>query len=158
VLSLVVGRTSFCCLFSIPLGLCRIAIGRTGTSSEHVDQHIMVLPSTEAKRQWLIEMLPVLAPLGRCIVFVATRDGCDELSKAMQISPIFANGESVIVSIHGDKDQSDRNAAISRFKKKPRAVIIATDVVSMKRCVFFANQCWQVLIFAIAFYNDVSSL
>jgi superfamily II DNA/RNA helicase len=118
----------------------------------------MVLPSTEAKRQWLIEMLPVLAPLGRCIVFVATRDGCDELSNAMQFSPIFANGESVIVSIHGDKDQSDRNAAISRFKKKPRAVIIATDVVSMKRCVFFANQCWQVLIFAIAFYNDVSSL
>ena len=108
----------------------RIAIGRTGTSSEHVDQHIMVLPSLEAKRQWLIEMLPILAPLGRAIVFVATRDSCDELSAAVQRTPVFLNGQCVIVSIHGDKDQSDRNAAISQFKKNQQAVMIATDVVS----------------------------
>lgn len=108
----------------------RIAIGRTGTSSEHVDQHIMVLPSVEAKRQWLIEMLPILAPLGRVIVFVSTRDSCDELSTALMRSPAFIDGQSVIVSIHGDKDQGDRNAAISRFKKNQQAVMIATDVVS----------------------------
>lgn len=91
----------------------------------------MVLPSIEAKRQWLVEMLPILAPLGRAIVFVATRDGCDELSTALQRTSMFSeNGESIIVSIHGDKDQSDRNAAISRFKKNSRAVMIATDVVS----------------------------
>lgn len=111
----------------------RIAIGRTGTSSEHVDQHIMVLPSTMAKQQWLVEMLPVLSPLGRCIVFVATRESCDSLSVAVQNSQLLAinNGELVIVSIHGDKGQSDRNAAISQFKKNNNAVMIATDVVSM---------------------------
>lgn len=92
----------------------------------------MVLPSIEAKRQWLVEMLPVLAPLGRAIVFVATRDSCDELSAAVQRSQMFSNGQSAIVSIHGDKDQSDRNAAISQFKKNEQAVMIATDVVSIE--------------------------
>eukprot|EP00804_Cyclotella_cryptica_P008392 CCRYP_003913-RA/>CCRYP_003913-RA protein AED:0.14 eAED:0.14 QI:626/1/0.75/1/1/1/4/0/674 len=108
----------------------RIAIGRTGSSSEHVDQHVMVLPSAEAKRHWLVEMLPILAPLGRCIVFVATRADCDLLTSAMENSPAFRSGESIIVSIHGDKDQSDRNSAISQFKKNPNAVMIATDVAS----------------------------
>jgi ATP-dependent RNA helicase DDX42 len=116
-------------LFAV-VSLCRIAIGRTGSSSEHVDQHVMVLPSTEAKRQWLVEMLPVLAPLGRCIVFVATRADCDLLSSAVESSPVFRTGDFIIVSIHGDKDQSERNAAIAQFKKSPHAVMIATDVAS----------------------------
>ena len=108
----------------------RIAVGRTGTSSEHVDQHIMVLPSIAAKRQWLVEMLPILSPIGRCIVFVATKDLCDELSSTLNNNNGNDGSSAVIVSIHGDKDQSDRNAAISIFKKNPNAVMIATDVAS----------------------------
>lgn len=75
-------------------------------------------------------MIPVLSPLGRCIVFVATRADCDVLTSAVENSPAFRAGESTIVSIHGDKDQSDRNAAISQFKKSPNSVMIATDVAS----------------------------
>lgn len=33
-----------------------IAVGRTGTSSEHVDQHVYVLPSQEAKIVWLVSI------------------------------------------------------------------------------------------------------
>lgn len=133
---MIIGRTSFCRLVSIYIFrfFIRIAVGRTGTSSEHVDQHIMVLPSIAAKRQWLMEMLPILSPLGRCIVFVATKDLCDELSTALHNSSTLPNNNDnlspVIVSIHGDKDQSDRNAAISIFKKNQNAVMIATDVAS----------------------------
>ncbi|KAL7544287.1 hypothetical protein ACHAWF_007671 [Thalassiosira exigua] len=112
----------------------RIAIGRTGASSEHVDSHVMVLPSRDAKVQWLLEMLPVLSPLGRCLVFVGTRSDCDVISQMVQQSPPFAGGGSdgttAIVSIHGDKDQRDRNAAISHFKKNPGAVLVATDVAA----------------------------
>lgn len=114
----------------------RIAIGRTGASSEHVDSHVMVLPSRSAKVQWLLEMLPVLSPLGRCLVFVATRADCDELSRTVQSRPPFAEGggggggSAIVVSIHGDKDQRDRNAAISQFKRNANAVLIATDVAA----------------------------
>jgi ATP-dependent RNA helicase DDX42 len=37
---------------------------------------------------------------------------------------------STIVSIHGDKDQRDRNSAISVFKRNSRAILIATDVAA----------------------------
>ena len=46
----------------------RIAVGRTGSSSEHVTQHVLVLPSYQAKKEWMNEMLPILAGLGRMIV------------------------------------------------------------------------------------------
>jgi len=114
----------------------RIAVGRTGASSEHVDSHVMVLPSHSAKVQWLMEMLPVLSPLGRCLVFVATRAECDALAHMVQTSPSFAGGgadggpAAAVVSIHGDKDQRDRNSAISSFKKNSRAVLVATDVAA----------------------------
>ena len=114
----------------------RIAIGRTGASSEHVDQHAMVVPSRDSKIQWLVEMLPILSPLGRCLVFVATRADCDFLAQMIQSSPSFEGGaatatnNTVIVSIHGDKDQRDRNSAIAQFKKQSQAILIATDVAS----------------------------
>ena len=112
----------------------RIAIGRTGASSEHVDQHVMVLPNRSSKIQWLKEMLPVLSPLGRCIVFVASRADCDALTQTI-LQSFAAAGDSTsvsptIVSIHGDKDQRDRNQAISQFKKQSSAILIATDVAS----------------------------
>lgn len=93
----------------------------------------MVLPNRSSKIQWLKEMLPVLTPLGRCIVFVASRADCDDLTQTVLQS--FAAGDSTavsptIVSIHGDKDQRDRNQAISQFKKQSIAILIATDVAS----------------------------
>jgi len=123
---------AFCFRYIFQNARSRIAIGRTGASSEHVDQHVMVLPSRDSKIQWLVEMLPVLSPLGRCLVFVATRADCDILSEMVQSSPSFSGGSrsTVIVSIHGDKNQTDRNSAISQFKKNTQAILIATDVAA----------------------------
>lgn len=125
----------FVALFPFPLSPSprkknRIAVGRTGTSSEHVDSHVMVLPDANAKAQWLLEMLPVLAPIGRCIVFVATRDDCESLSGLLSQSPSIASSSASVMSIHGDKSQGERNSAMSRFKRSPTGVLVATDVAS----------------------------
>jgi len=100
-----------------------------------VEQHVMVLPNRDSKVQWLLEMLPILSPLGRCLVFVATRADCDVLTQSILQSSLFAAGDPsssppTLVSIHGDKDQRERNQAISQFKKHSRAILIATDVAS----------------------------
>lgn len=108
--------------------LTRIAVGRTGASSEHVDSHVMVLPHHEAKVQWLLEMLPHLSPLGRCLIFVARRTDCDVLSQLLEGATACRG--AAIVSIHGDKDQRERNRAISHFKKNAQAVLVATDVAA----------------------------
>lgn len=103
----------------------RIAIGRTGKSSEHVQQHVMVLPSYEKKRAWLLEMLPVLSQVGRTLVFVATRNECEELAQVMR-----QNHSMRIETLHGEKHQSDRNAALRAFSRGELDALIATDVAS----------------------------
>ena len=102
----------------------RIAIGRTGSSSEYVDQHVLVLPSHNSKLTWLVEMLPILAPIGKMIIFVASRADCDAITKHI-------SGTSVSIdSIHGDKHQSDRNAALSALRKGKIRALVATDVAA----------------------------
>ncbi len=59
------------------------------------------------------------------IIFVANKDGADELSFAVSSKLGFPS-----VSLHGDKHQSDRSAALKKFKKGEVGVLIATDVAS----------------------------
>jgi ATP-dependent RNA helicase DDX42 len=97
----------------------------------------MVLPTHSSKVQWLVEMLPVLSPLGRCLIFVSTRAECDNLCRIVEGSCGMSGSggtggdvPSTIVSIHGDKDQRERNSAISVFKRNERSILIATDVAA----------------------------
>ena len=103
----------------------RIAVGRTGQTSLHVQQHVMVVPSIAAKLDWLQQMLPVLCQVGRTLVFCATKEGCEQLAKDLKLP------ENIhCVTLHGDKHQSDRNAALRKFVKQQQVVLIATDVAS----------------------------
>lgn len=105
----------------------RLSVGRTGQASMHVKQHVMVLPSPQAKTEFLLEMLPELAQVGRALVFVATRDGCESLAAAVR----QRHGSSLgIETLHGDKHQSGRNAALRAFASGDTPVLIATDVAA----------------------------
>lgn len=108
----------------------RIAVGRTGMSSEHVSQHLLVLPSYNAKKQWIMEMTPTLANVGRMIVFVSSRADCEELATQMQRHPSIGGAGLLVDSIHGDKHQTDRNAALNALRKGKLAALIATDVAA----------------------------
>ncbi|CAB9511388.1 dependent RNA helicase [Seminavis robusta] len=106
----------------------RIAVGRTGQASLNVQQHVMVLPSVHAKLSWLTQMLPVLAGVGRTLVFCASKVGCEELA-----AKLLGQAGIQCVTLHGDKHQSDRNAALRKFVKQQSEqpiVMIATDVAS----------------------------
>ena len=92
----------------------------------------MVLPNHTAKVQWLVEMVPILTPLGRCLIFVSTRAECDNLCRIVEVNCYHqgVDATTTIVSIHGEKAQHERNSAISKFKKYERSVLIATDVAA----------------------------
>jgi ATP-dependent RNA helicase DDX42 len=106
--------------------LVRISVGTTGRASEHVDQHVVVLPTIRAKEQFVLELLPSLVAVGRTLIFVATRDGCEHLATTLRNQ--IADPSLVLETLHGDKHQSDRNAALQAFKKGRVLVLIATDV------------------------------
>jgi ATP-dependent RNA helicase DDX42 len=87
----------------------------------------MVLPDPAAKEAFLIEMLPVFVTVGRTLVFVKTREGCEQLAETIsrEIQPTIP-----ILTLHGDKHQIDRNAAVRKFTKGEVRVIMATDVAA----------------------------
>ncbi len=61
---------------------------------------------------------------GRIIIFRRTKYGVDKLENTLH-----KNGYKV-VSLHGDKSQSLRNAAIETFKNNKASILIATDVAA----------------------------
>jgi len=104
----------------------RIAVGRTGAASVHVTQHVHVLPNAAAKEAFVVELLPALAAVGRTLIFVATRDGCERLAATVRAQcPGVA-----LATLHGDKHQSDRTKAVRALTKGKVAVLIASDVAS----------------------------
>lgn len=63
-------------------------------------------------------------PWESCIIFCATKRGVDELERLLQKKGIKAG------SIHGDRDQDERNKALHAFKSGQVPVIVATDVLA----------------------------
>ncbi len=59
-----------------------------------------------------------------CIIFCSTKRGTDQLERLLTKKGIKT------VSIHGDRSQEERNAALSAFKNKEIPVIVATDVIA----------------------------
>ena len=61
---------------------------------------------------------------------MASRADCDTITKQMQDSPSIGGKGLIVDCIHGDRHQSDRNAALSALRKGKLAALVATDVAS----------------------------
>ena len=101
----------------------RIAVGRTGAASMHVAQHVLVLPHAAAKERFVVEMLPVWRPLGRTLVFCATREGCERLAEAVRRAQPRPQR---------DKDEMRRSSKWNGWK---RSTATSTSRTARRRCV-----------------------
>ena len=61
---------------------------------------------------------------GSWLVFVATKEGAERLTKDLE------RARHKVASIHGDRSQSQRNAALQGFKDGVYRVLVATDVAA----------------------------
>jgi ATP-dependent RNA helicase RhlE len=61
---------------------------------------------------------------GSFLVFVATKEGADRLTKFLE------RGRHKVASIHGDRSQSQRNESLQGFKDGVYRVLVATDVAA----------------------------
>jgi len=86
--------------------------------------HQTILPVTlENKGAMLIEILK-RDDVESAIVFTRTRSRADRVARLLVRSGIKA------VAIHGDRSQSQRNAALTGFKNRNYRVMVATDVAA----------------------------
>jgi ATP-dependent RNA helicase DDX3X len=97
------------------------SISKENDANENIEQ-VIINADEDKKLYKLHEILQKIK--GSCLIFLETKRGVDSLSNFLN----RANYNTI--SIHGDKAQSQRLAAIQKFSKGDIPILIATDVAS----------------------------
>jgi len=84
----------------------------------------VVHPVAREKKRELLAYLVQTRGLKQVLVFTGTRIGANRLAHQLRRDHIHAD------AIHGDKSQSEREAALEAFKAGKTTVLVATDVAS----------------------------
>lgn len=99
-----------------------VSVGPKATPPSTIHQTIYPV-SNDNKGPMLIEILK-RHEVESAIVFTRTRSRADRVARMLVRSGIKA------VAIHGDRSQSQRNAALAGFKSRTYRVMVATDVAA----------------------------
>jgi len=97
--------------------------GGVSVVSDKIDQHIEIVDE-HAKIVRLLELLKEWYSKGSILIFVDRQDEADELFR-----DLLKNGYPAL-TLHGGKDQSDRDNTIADFKNGDNTLLIATSVAA----------------------------
>ena len=98
-----------------------VNVGRAGAANLDVIQEVEYVKQ-EAKIVYLLECLQKTAP--PVIIFTESKQETDDIHEYLMLKGVEA------VSVHGGKDQSEREWAIKMFKEGKKDVLVGTDVAS----------------------------
>ncbi len=99
----------------------RIALGSTSKPAASVKLQAFEVASNQ-RLSLLVRLLNLEE--GRCLIFVRTKRGADRLARQLEKQGLSAG------TLHGDRSQSQRNAALARFQDGTVPILVATDVAS----------------------------
>ena len=100
-----------------------ISLGGRSVASDTVEQIVQVLDDDKARFYRLLQLLGKwYSKGGNILVFVDTQKKCDELFHKLGQCGYQS------VSLHGGKEQGDRDNAIKDFKTNVRRIMVATSV------------------------------
>ena len=98
----------------------RIQISPKDPVSKNVDHAVAYIEMDD--KRFFLERLVKENPETKILVFVRTKVRAERVCKAMERVEIKA------LTIHGDKEQKDRNSVMTQFKQGSVKMLIATDV------------------------------
>jgi ATP-dependent RNA helicase DDX3X len=113
-----------------------IAVGRVGSTTDSITQVLVQATADKRHKLKLVVQAVQKGPEGRTLIFVQkkktatwlkkqlNRGGPNDGSADEQFAPIKA------VDIHGDRSQSQREAALTSFRSGECRVLVATDVAA----------------------------
>jgi superfamily II DNA/RNA helicase len=96
---------------------------KTGETTKNVDQDVIRVAGETAKINVLHDLL-IKPEFSKVLVFGRTKHGVEKLAKELSIRGFTSE------SIHGNKNQSKRQKALSAFKDNRAKVLVATDVAA----------------------------
>ncbi|KAK3245908.1 DEAD-box ATP-dependent RNA helicase 52B [Cymbomonas tetramitiformis] len=98
-----------------------LAVGRVGSSTDLIVQHVEYVQPND-KRSYLMDLIHSVD--GLTLVFVETKRGADALEDWLTRAGFPAT------TIHGDRTQQEREAALRSFRSGQTPVLVATDVAA----------------------------
>ncbi|XP_059093872.1 probable ATP-dependent RNA helicase DDX43 [Tigriopus californicus] len=102
-----------------------VFIGSLDLAAVHsVTQHVLFAEGDEEKRRYLMDFFEQLESDDKVIVFVGKKARADDIASDLSLQNV------VCQSIHGDREQSDREQALLDLKTGEVKILIATDVAS----------------------------
>jgi len=102
-------------------GYIFLTVGRIGSTTTSITQRVKWIEDGN-KRNTLLEIIPTVD--GLTLVFCETKRMADNLEEFL-----YNNG-FLSASIHGDRTQQEREAALDAFKQGRVKILVATDVAS----------------------------
>ena len=99
----------------------RIALGSTSKPAASVKLQAFEVASNQ-RLSLLLRLLN--QEDGRCLIFVRTKRGADRLARQLERQGLRVG------MLHGDRSQSQRNAALALFQDGTVPILVATDVAS----------------------------
>ncbi|XP_053203096.1 ATP-dependent RNA helicase DDX42-like [Panonychus citri] len=102
----------------------KVVQGELGVANEDVTQSVLVMTEGPSKWLWLTDNLVKFTSSGSVLIFVTKKTNSEELAANLK-----ERGFDLVL-IHGDMHQTDRNKAISTFKKQEVNIMVATDVAA----------------------------
>ncbi|VFQ70907.1 unnamed protein product [Cuscuta campestris] len=100
-----------------------IQVGGRSVVNKDITQLVEVRPEGERFFR-LLEILGEWSEIGKILIFVHTQDKCDALFK-----DLLKHGYPCL-SLHGAKDQTDRESTIADFKSNVCHILIATSIAA----------------------------
>ncbi|XP_054708591.1 probable ATP-dependent RNA helicase DDX43 [Uloborus diversus] len=102
----------------------KVNIGAFNLAAVHsVTQHV-IFAEDENRRDLLMDFIEQMGPEDKAIVFVERKSIADHISSDLILQNI------IVQSIHGDREQCDREQALDDLKTGYVRILIATDVAS----------------------------
>ena len=100
----------------------RIAVSPPASTVDSVTQRILHVESHN-KRALLVELFAD-PQMSRTLVFTRTKRGADRVARHLEAAGIR------VAAIHGNKSQSQREAALAAFRASKIRVLVATDIAA----------------------------
>ncbi|XP_077346432.1 putative ATP-dependent RNA helicase DDX43 [Lithobates pipiens] len=88
-----------------------------------VEQRVLVIPEEE-KRAFTLHLIDSLKPEDKILIFVGKKLVADDLASDFSLQGI------PVQSLHGNREQCDREQALDDFKKGAVRILVATDLAS----------------------------
>ncbi|KAJ1413205.1 RNA helicase, DEAD-box type, Q motif [Sesbania bispinosa] len=92
-------------------------------ANQSINQVVEVVTDME-KYNRLIKLLKEMMDGSRILIFMETKKGCDQVTRQLRMDGWPA------LSIHGDKNQSERDWVLAEFKSGRSPIMTATDVAA----------------------------